>query len=217
MFPCPACGVRIAVRGEDQWFQCQYCGNWLCQRIGTNNRTWLDVGIQANGTFTVVFLNERQGQGSNLKRSIPPAENTSIEQLSLQDIQTERQTIAQQVQTLKENIQRVVDQMGQSRQDIGRITRLNSEITGYNRLQQTLTDRDAILETRETTLLEEQRQARRSTNNSTGAVFGCSIFIIIGALIAFSLYIHFTWNLSSAVVELFIALIGSVILALIPS
>ena len=213
MFPCPVCGGRIVARGDGQWFQCQYCGNWLCQRTGTNNTTWLDVGIQANGSFTVVVLNTQRQAPAAARTTSQPA-LAPPDQLSLQEVQTERQRVNQQLQTLTANIQRVVDQMTQNRQDIGRITRLNAEITGYNQLQTTLTEREAILAARETTLMGEQRQSRRSnTGASGGGVFGWITALVIIAFIAFGFFVKFSWDIKSA----FIAAIISVVCGFVVS
>lgn len=188
MLECPSCRQRVMHRGQDNWFECPNCRNWIRLRVDRTGSTWLELGVFRGNVIQPVQFSPTQSQPASLspastnipKRPIP-------DQMDMNALRTQQRLVREQLRKLEHNIERVIGLRSQNRQDDQLTRRYNTELSQYTQEQNDLKQYELQLIERESTLLEQEAQSTGATGGNGCAVVMVSGTILMGAgLLIFS-------------------------------
>lgn len=197
--PCPHCGAVIPAAKTSDWFSCPRCKGPVRIKAGDGFQA-LEAGTRSETIRPIQFNDADEKKEPFFLQTMP-----------LKDLRTSKVFVEDELSRLhtekikiSEQISRGVQKNQNTQVLRNRLSNLESETDEYKDFKKQL---DAM----ESILLQERIQAV-DASSSAGNVFGCSLILLLAALVIFGWIASVVWNWKSIVGLVVIVAVTSVML-----
>jgi len=209
MLECPFCHERVKSQGRDHWFECPACQNWVRLRVNQSGSRWLEAGYYANEDIHPIQLARPLGQPPRSQKEVRGGRvsRPNIKDMNLETVQAQRQRVAAKLQTLEQDIQRVITLRSENLRNEQLTSEYNTELSQFTREQNDWKLYDRQLAGREKEFLDEiAEQARQARSSGVGPAFWFGAILSGVGIYAFSQLIGLQLDLKSYLYLFLIAL-----------